>query len=188
MPKKQIDPGPFVIPMPTVLIGAQVDGKPNFMTAAFAAIVNMSPPTVVCSLNPSHHTCKGMVENKTFSINIPSADIVEATDWCGLVSGAKVDKSKTFDVFYGETKTAPMIEACRLTVECKLFREVELKVDTVYFGEIVSVHVDEDALVDGKPDWKKIAPLIFTFPDKGYWNLGECVAEAWSVGKGFKSS
>jgi hypothetical protein len=38
----------------------------------------------------------------------------------------------------------------------------------------------------GAPDWRKIAPLIFTFPDKGYWTLGERVAQAWSVGKGFR--
>jgi len=56
-------------------------------------------------------------------------------------------------------------------------------VDTVYFGEVVSVHVDEAALKDGTPDWSCIAPLLFTFPDKGYWMLGDHVAGGWSIGK-----
>jgi hypothetical protein len=40
-------------------------------------------------------------------------------------------------------------------------------------------------MTDGAPDWPKIAPLLFTFPDASYWRLGEHVAKAWSVGKGF---
>ena len=32
-------------------------------------------------------------------------------------------------------------------------------------------------------DWHKLHPLIFTFPDAGYWRLGEYLAKAWSVGK-----
>jgi hypothetical protein len=50
-------------------------------------------------------------------------------------------------------------------------------------NEEVSVHVDEAALKDSAPDGSRIAPLLFTFPDKGYWMLGAHVAEAWSVGK-----
>lgn len=37
--KIRLEPGPFVIPMPTILVGSVVDGKPNFLTAAFAGSV-----------------------------------------------------------------------------------------------------------------------------------------------------
>jgi hypothetical protein len=37
--------------------------------------------------------------------------------------------------------------------------------------------------IDGTPDWSRIAPLFFTFPDKGYWMLGDHVADSWSIGK-----
>ena len=63
---------------------------------------------------------------------------------------------------------------------------VPFAVDTVYFGEIVAVYADAEAVTAGAPDWPKIAPLLFTFPDGGYWKLGEYVAKAWSVGKEFK--
>ena len=81
-----------------------------------------------------------------------------------------------------------MIKQCRLTVECKVFKTVEFSIDTVYFGEIVGVYADEEVLKDGAPDWKKVAPLIFTFPDKGYWELGDYVAEAWSAGTEFEGT
>jgi hypothetical protein len=41
MKKIRLELGPFVLPMPTVLIGAMVDKVPNFMPVAFIGIVNI---------------------------------------------------------------------------------------------------------------------------------------------------
>ncbi len=186
MKKIRLDPGPFVLPMPVALIGAMVDDAPNFMPAAFVGIVNYEPVVVACGLNPRHHTATGISSNGTFSVNLPGADIVEATDWCGLHSGRQADKGDVFETFSGRLEYAPMIKACRLAAECRLVKTVEFPADTVYFGEVANVYVDEAALKDGAPDWPVIAPLLFTFPDKGYWKLGDRVAQAWSVGKGYR--
>ena len=64
-----------------------------------------------------HLTNKGILENKTFSVNLPSEEMVEITDHIGMVSGTKEDKSQLFDLFYGELDTAPMIEQCKVTME-----------------------------------------------------------------------
>ena len=186
MSKIRLDPGPFVLPMPTALVGAVVDGVPNFMTAAFAGIVNFKPTIVACGLSPAHHTCAGIAEHGEFSLSLPGPELVEATDWCGLQSGKRTDKSAVFETFAGELSHAPMVAACRLTAECRVVKTVEFAVDTVYFGEVVSVYADGEAVVDGNPDWARIAPLLFTFPDKGYWTLGKRLAEAWSVGKNYR--
>ena len=185
MSKVRLDPGPFVLPMPTALIGATVDGKPNFMTAAFVGIANYKPPIVACGLSPTHYTCAGIEAHGEFSLCLPGPDLVEATDWCGIQSGRRTDKSGVFQTFSGELANAPMVEACRLTAECRVVKTVEFEVDTVYFGEVVAVFLDGDCVADGNPDWAKIAPLIFTFPDKGYWQLGAHLAEAWNVGKNY---
>jgi flavin reductase (DIM6/NTAB) family NADH-FMN oxidoreductase RutF len=44
-------------------------------------------------------TATGIRENQTFSVNIPSVDIVKETDYCGLVSGKNQDKSQVFECF-----------------------------------------------------------------------------------------
>lgn len=62
------------------------------------------------SLNKSHYTCTGIKENGTFSINIPSVEMVAKTDYCGLVSGNDGDKSILFHTFYGILENAPMIQ------------------------------------------------------------------------------
>lgn len=186
MPKVKLEPGPFIVPMPAVLVGAIVEGKPNFMPAAFVGITNYKPPIIACGLSPTHYTSEGIVTSKCFSINLPSAELVEAVDWCGLTSGRKTDKSATFSVTPGDVTGAPLVDECRLTAECRLLQTVPFAVDTVFFGEVVAVYVDDTALAGGAPDWQKVAPMLFTFPDSGYWRLGERVAQAWSVGKGFK--
>jgi len=172
--------------MPTVLVGAMVNGVPNFMPAAFVGHVNFKPPIVACGISPAHHTAAGISAHGVFSVNVPGTDLVEATDWCGMHSGTRTDKSSVFEIFIGTLENAPMIRGCRLTAECRLVQTVTFSVDTVYFGEVTGIHVDESAVVDGAPDWRRIDPLLFTFPDKGYWRLGDHVAEAWSVGKRFR--
>jgi flavin reductase (DIM6/NTAB) family NADH-FMN oxidoreductase RutF len=81
---------------PIVLVGALVDGKPNFTTAAFVAGMNARPAVVGVSLNKNHYTPRGMIANGTFSLNIPGTEDVVKADYCGLVSGRNADKSRIF--------------------------------------------------------------------------------------------
>jgi flavin reductase (DIM6/NTAB) family NADH-FMN oxidoreductase RutF len=173
----------FFIPMPVVLVGTQVKGKDNFMTVGWCARANANPPMILCGIGNHHYTPKGIAETKTFSVNIPSADLLEKTDYCGLVSGEKTDKSRVFDVFYGSLKTAPMIRECPVSLECRLVQAVPLATNTLFIGEIVGVFADGRVIKDGKPDFSEIDPLFLTMPDNHYWTLGKNAGDAWSAGK-----
>jgi flavin reductase (DIM6/NTAB) family NADH-FMN oxidoreductase RutF len=173
----------FFIPMPVVLVGTQVNGKANFMTVGWCTRANANPPMIVCGIGNHHYTPKGIGESNTFSVNIPSSDMVEKTDYCGLVSGDKADKSQVFDVFYGTLKTAPMIRECPVTLECRLVKTVPLPTNTLFIGEIVGVYADEKALSSDKPDFRAIDPLFLTMPDNRYWTLGNHAGDAWSAGR-----
>ncbi len=105
--------------VPIVLVGANVNKKPNYMTVGFVNGVNIKPAIICVSLNKKHYTPKGIIDNGTFSINIPNTDYAAETDYCGLVSGKTTDKSTIFTTFYGELETAPMIEEFPITCECK---------------------------------------------------------------------
>ena len=72
-------------PLPTTLVGANVKGKPNFITIAHVGIVN--PQAITLGINKIHYTNAGIKENETFSVNIPTSGLVKETDYCGLVSG-----------------------------------------------------------------------------------------------------
>ena len=151
--------------------------------------LNFKPPIVACGLNPAHHTCSGILETGTFSLNLPGPELVEATDWCGLKSGKKHDKSGIFKTYTGELETAPMIEECPVNIECRVIQTMERPVHTVFIGEVVEVYFDERCLTEGVPDVSRIDPILYgplkgrTAHSGGYWKLGEFLARAWDVGK-----
>jgi flavin reductase (DIM6/NTAB) family NADH-FMN oxidoreductase RutF len=183
--KKNIGTNGLVYPMAMTLICAEVDGKPNFLAAAWVSRVNYKPPLIAMALGP-HHTNKGIIENKEFSINIPSEKMMAAADYCGLVSGKKTDKSNLFATFKGTLAHAPMIEECPLTMECRLMQTVKLGFDDLYIGEIVGVYCEEQCLTDGNPDAAKMKPFMLTMPDNSYWALGKKIGQAWQIGKDYK--
>ncbi|MFZ5569272.1 MAG: flavin reductase family protein [Thermodesulfobacteriota bacterium] len=175
----------FVYPMPMVLVGSVVGKKANFMAVGWVSRVNFKPPLIAVALGP-HHTNKGIDENNEFSINIPDVSLMEKTDYCGLVSGNKTDKSEIFDTFYGELKNAPLITECPICLSCTLYDSIPLPFNTLYIGEPKEVFTEERYMTDHKPDIKKINPFTLTMPDNNYWSVGENLGKAWNIGKGLK--
>jgi len=188
MDKKKIGANTYLYPMPTTIVGAQVNGKANFITIAYCGIVQHKPPLVAVSLGKVHYTNIGIKENKAFSVNIPSEDMVEITDFIGMKSGKAIDKSRLFNVFYGELKTAPMIEEAPLNLECKLIEVLDFGgMSEIFLGEIIQTYARERILTDGLPDIRKLKPIIFSMHDNNYWKVGEHIGKAWFIGSSFNS-
>jgi flavin reductase (DIM6/NTAB) family NADH-FMN oxidoreductase RutF len=186
MAKTKLGPYPMLYPMPTLLVGANVDQKPNFMAVAWGGIACSEPPMISVAIRSARHTLKGIRQNGVFSVNIPSIDILKEADYCGMVSGAVTDKVKDcgFKLFYGTLKTAPMIEQCPINLECRIEHQLELGSHILVIGRIVETYINEECLTDGKPDVKKIKPFIFTHgPGSQYYGFGKVVGAVFQSGK-----
>ena len=179
MKKKKVANIPFG-PYITVLAGAVVNEKPNYATIGAYGIVSQKPVLYI-SLKNSHYTTSGIVESGFFSVNIPSADNIKQTDYCGCVSGKETDKSAVFTSFYDQAGNAPMIEECPVNYLCKVIQTISIFDFTMFLGEIVSVYANEDCLTDEIPDALKVNPTIMM--SSGYFNLKDKVG---SVFKAFK--
>lgn len=179
--KKKLGAMNCLYPMPTVLVGATVNGKPNFITIAHVGIVTMSAISI--SSHKGHFTNAGIKENRTFSINIPAEELVKETDYCGLVSGRDKDKASLFETFYGTLKTAPMIAGCPICMEVRLLRVLDFATHELFVGEVVETYADENVLTNGVVDFTKIKPMLFDMPSRQYWRLGAPFAKCWDVGK-----
>jgi flavin reductase (DIM6/NTAB) family NADH-FMN oxidoreductase RutF len=176
-------------PTPTVIVGAVVDGKPNFNTIAHIGILNHATPHLISlSMGKVHYTNAGIKEHKEFSVNIPGESLVVETDYVGMVSGKKVDKSKVFELFHGRLKNAPLIKACPVCMECQLHDTYDTPTHDLFIGEIVETHADEAVLTEGKIDIAKVRPLLFDMNSAKYWSLGASLAGCWHVGKQMKHS
>jgi len=190
MKKTTLGPNRILYPLPALLIGAEVDGKPDFMVASWSGIANSEPPMLSIAFKPKRHTLKGVKQNRALSVNIPSVALMKETDFCGMFSGKDgTDKAAAcgFEVFYGKTKGAPMIGQCPVNLECTVVMTVELGSHDLVIAEIKEVHVSDDVLgPDGMPDPAKVDPLIFSVPDRTYRRMGEVVGKAFKVGAELK--
>ena len=188
--KKNLGPVNGLYPSLTTIVGAMVNGKPNFLTVAHVGILNHGTPQYLSfGINKSHYTNQGIIEHKEFSVNIPSKALVVETDYMGLVSGKITDKSALFDLYYGSLAHAPLIVACPVVMECRLHSTLDFSSHNVFVGEIVATHVDTEVLTaEGKIDLNLVEPLLFDMQGMRYLALGPEVARCWNVGKTMKKA
>jgi len=184
---KPIGPVNALYPMPTTLVGSTVDGKPNFLAVAHVGILNHGTPQFLSiGLGKAHYSNAGIHENRTFSICLPSEDLMAETDYCGIMTGKKTDKAALFDVFYGELKTAPMIGQCPVNMELRLHQVLDFATHDIFIGELVQTYAEEGVLSGGKIDLAKVRPLLFDMASVKYWRLGSAAGQCWHVGKTLK--
>ena len=166
---------------PAVIAGALVNGKPNFLTLGNYGGICPRPPTVCISVNKAHYTNAGIKENGYFSVNIPSRDLVQKTDYVGLVSGKDTNKAGVFSTFYGSVDKAPMIKECPVNLLVKLTQVVDQPTQEIFIGEVVETYVARECMTNDKPDLKKINPLLLG--GGGYWELGNNAGNPFMDGK-----
>ncbi|MBN2522725.1 MAG: flavin reductase family protein [Bacteroidales bacterium] len=183
MKKIKLGAYPYIYPMPTVIVGTLIHGKPNFITISYVGVVQHKPPMVSVTLVKGHYSNTGIKESKTFSINIPNTKLLKETDFTGMHSGDKIDKASLFSVFYGNLKTAPMIAETPLNLECKLVEVINLKNDSeIFIGEIVETYSSKKFIREGYPYMKKLDPILFSINSNSYYNIGRRIGWAWKTG------
>src|SRR5512136_2809405 len=138
MGKVALGPQTLIYPMPAMLVGANVDGKPSFMAVAWGGIACGDPPMISVAIRHTRHTLKGMKQNQAFSVNIPSVEQVKEIDYCGMVSGSAIDKAGAcrFKVFYGKLANAPLIEQCPVNLECSVVQILNVGSHSLVLGRI----------------------------------------------------
>ncbi|GAB7024341.1 flavin reductase family protein [Salidesulfovibrio brasiliensis] len=186
MERKNIGNNAFILPEPVTIVGTKIEGRANFMTVAWVTRTNYQPCQIAIAIHREHATTKGVLANGEFSINLPSQNMVRETDVMGLLSGKRVDKSRFFDIHYGELENAPLITDCPLSLELRLVGKLEQPSNWLLVGELVAAWTRDEYLTDGYVDIEKVQPFTLSMPDNRYWAVGEMVGRAWHEGKPLK--
>lgn len=176
----------FCLPWTQTILGTHLEGRVNFMALGWLTRANYDPPMLGICVSKNNASHAAIFDTGEFSVNVPSVEMVEITDYAGLVSGKRVDKSGLFEVFYGELKLAPMISDCPITMECKVFQTVDLPTNSFFIAEIINIYSEEKYLTDEMPDAKKTNSFLLTMPDNNFWAIGENVGKAWDAGKALR--
>lgn len=169
--KKNIGPALALYPSPVLVVGAMVDGKPNWTLVAHAGTVAHSH--LMLSMVQAHHTNKGIRDTKKVSVNVVDASWLKEADRMGTISGSKVDKSEAFAWTAGENG-APLIDEAKVAIECEVDGNVELEGFDNFICKILATYADESILNEkGKIDYHVFKPVLFEFPTYEYFVTGE---------------
>ncbi|MBR7087961.1 MAG: flavin reductase family protein [Mogibacterium sp.] len=138
-------PGPLTAPLPTVMVSCGDMEKSNILTVAWTGIVNSHPPITYVSVRKQRFSHDIIAETGEFVIDLTSADLVRAMDYCGVRSGRDVDKFSETGLTReaGDAVAAPMIAESPVNLECKVIEIKEYPSHDMFIAEIVAVHVDE---------------------------------------------
>jgi len=149
MKKISFKPGTLLAPLPIIM--ASIGESPeeyNIITIAWTGIINSEPPMTYLSVRKSRHSHSLLLKTKEYVINLPSEDLVFATDYCGVRSGKDQDKfeAQNLTPIKAEIVKAPMIKECPINIECKVVDIISYPSHDMFVSEILKVHADENLL------------------------------------------
>ena len=148
MSKIKLRGGALLAPLPPVLVSCGNGETDNILTVAWTGILNTVPPKTYIAVRPKRHSHAIIKENGEFVLNLAPASLVKTVDYCGIYTGAKVnkwEKCKLTKVAAEEVK-APMIAECPLSICCRVTGVQEMGSHDLFFADIVAVYADESLM------------------------------------------
>ena len=184
--KKSVGPKTILYPTPVLIVGTyDKAGKPNIMTAAWGGICCSAPPCVSVSVREATYTYGNLMEQKAFTISIPSEKYVKQVDFIGIASGKDTDKFAATELtpVKSDVVNAPYVGEFPLVLECKVIHSYKIGLHTQFIGEILDIKADESVMGDKGPQIEKVKPFLWS-PDygRGYYGIGAFLGKAFSIG------
>lgn len=171
-------PGTFIYPIPAVMVSCGTMEKSNIITVAWTGILNTNPAIVYISVRPTRYSYNLIKNQGEFVINLTTKDLVKQTDWCGVKTGAKVDKFKEMKLHKQRAKfvKCPLIKESPVSIECKVKEIKELGSHHVFIAEVLSIDADEK-YIDEKGAFDISKCDLIAYANGGYYVLGKKVGK-----------
>lgn len=167
-------PGNVLTPLPVVLVSCgSGQFRPNIITIAWTGNVCSDPPMLSISVRPERHSYQLIRDCREFVVNTPTRRLAKMTDWCGMVSGQKVDKFAESGLSPAAALAVrcPIILECPLNIECAVREEIPLGSHTMFVAEVVAVQVSSD-LLDENGKFRLDRAQLLTYGLGHYYAVG----------------
>ncbi|MGD0581335.1 MAG: flavin reductase family protein [Bacteroidales bacterium] len=144
-------PGTMIYPLPAVMVSCgSTPEEYNIITVSWTGTICTDPPMCYISVRPSRHSYDIIKRNGDFVINLTTASLAYATDWCGVKTGAnhtKFSEMKLTPLASSKVK-APMIKESPVNIECVVKEIMELGSHHMFISEVVAVNADSELFDD----------------------------------------
>lgn len=175
MAKQSWKPGNMLYPVPAVLVTCQdKEGNDNVLTVAWAGTICSDPAMLSISVRKerySHHMIK---ESGEFVVNLTTAELMRAADYCGVRSGRDEDKFEAMKLTKGKAEkvNAPIIMESPVNIECRVKQVLELGSHDMFIAEVVNVQIS-DEYMDEKGGFHLNDADLLAYSHGEYYNLGK---------------
>lgn len=133
----------------------------------------LEPLTIGISIRPSRYSHTLISQTREYVVNVPTIEIAEAVDYCGIHSGRDVDKFAATGL-RPEPATmvkVPLIAECPINIECRVRDILRMGSHDVFVGEAVATHVEDWAL-DERGELDPLKARSIAFVGRSYWGMG----------------
>lgn len=185
--KQSWKPGTMIYPLPAVLISCgESDEEYNLFTVAWTGTVCTNPPMCYISVRPERHSYEIIKRTGEFVINLTTASLARATDWCGVRSGRDYDKFAEMGLTAEAAAVvkAPIVAESPVSIECRVKQIVPLGSHDMFIADVVNVLVDEEYInpETGKLELERADMIAYSHGE--YFRLGKTIGHfGWSVRK-----
>ena len=166
MGKIDFKPGNMLYPLPAVLVTVRgAEGRDNMLTIAWVGTVCTNPPMLYISVRPERYSYHALKDSGEFVVNLTTADMARAVDYCGVRSGKDVDKFEVTGLTRRDAAkvNVPVIEDSPVNIECRVRDVLELGSHHMFLADVVHVTVD-DRYMDEKGTFhlERANPLVYS--------------------------
>ena len=129
-----------------LVVTRRSDGLVDVMPAGWAMVTSGRPPMFAVSVGHGRYTHELIEQGGEFVIAFPSPGMGPAIDYCGSHSGRDVDKiaHTTLEVLPSSEIEPPLVKDAIVNLECRLAGSLITGDHTIFAGEIVAAHIEED--------------------------------------------
>ncbi len=166
MGKIDFKPGNMLYPLPAVLVTVRdAEGKDNMLTIAWVGTVCTNPPMLYISVRPERDSWRALKETGVFAVNLTTAPMVKAVDYCGVRSGRDVDKFRETGLRKQEAVkiAVPVLTDSPVNIECRVREILELGSHHMFLADVVHVTVDDRYMDErGTFHLEQAEPLVYS--------------------------
>lgn len=173
MAKRILKGGALLAPVPAVMVSVGDESEKNILTVAWCGTVATQPPKTYISVRPSRHSYEIIRKTGEFVINLVPASLAKTADYCGIYTGAKVDKFEKCGLtpVPCEGVSAPAIAECPVSIACRVSEIVPMGTHDMFLADVVAVEADE-ALFDAKDALHLEKAELCAYVHGAYFKLG----------------
>lgn len=149
MAKQYWKPGNMLYPVPAVMVSCQREGeKPNIITIAWTGTICSDPAMVSVSIRKTRYSYEIIRDTGEFVINLTTKRLTKAADYCGVRSGAQVDKFAQTGLTPCKSKVVkcPGIAESPVNIECRVTQILCPGSHDLFLAEVANVGVEEELL------------------------------------------